>query len=131
MKGKLLEITLDDKVIASVDGGSLQEYGDEESFNNFMQQKMLPHWATDFAYGEVQIGAQLPTRDGRRAGNAHVIDKGEIDCLGTTLHFWVVLTDAGNAMELTDGEIAEMFYPPEYVSDVGRVIDKFAKTGDV
>lgn len=37
----------------------------------------LPEWAIGKAGGLYLIGAQLPTRDGRRMGNAHIIDVGE------------------------------------------------------
>lgn len=127
--GKDCVVTLNGEVLGTVEHSKLM--GDsEDNLDLFKMQsgnELLPPWAIAQANGELQIGAQLATRDGRRTGNAHIIDKSSLDCLGTTLHFWIVLTDAGNVMELADGEINEMFYPPKYVSDVGRVLDKFGK----
>ena len=48
----------------------------------------LPHWATKLCTdGKLCVGAQLPTRDGRKIGNAYIIE----DMGGV----YNILTDAG------------------------------------
>jgi len=69
----------------------------------------LPTWAVAFASGDyLQAGAVLPTRDGRRCGNALVLSVN-----GETAN---VRTDAGNRMTLNHTELAELFHPPRYIS---------------
>ena len=68
----------------------------------------LPAWAVAFASGDyLQVGAVLPTRDGRRCGNARVLSVN-----GESAN---VRTDAGNAMTLSHTELAELFHPPRYI----------------
>lgn len=87
-------------------------------------EDMLPPWAKALAHGELVVGAQLPTRDGRRMGNAHIVDIGNTNTPnGKRVH--LVLTDAGNTMLMFADEIQEAFYPPKYVSDVDEIINKF------
>jgi hypothetical protein len=70
----------------------------------------LPPWVDRAAIGNFQEdGAILETRDGRRIGNA------------TLVLYWScaknarIVTDAGTWMTLTEGELAEFFYPPRYI----------------
>ncbi len=81
----------------------------------------LPRWAVGLAKGSLVMGAQLPTRDGRRMGNAHIVDIDE------TLHgdMYTILTDAGNYLALCRAEVEELFYPPKYTAEVGEVIARF------
>jgi len=90
-----------------------------------MMEGPLPEWAVGRAKGELVLGAQLPTRDGRRCGNAHIVDRYTTMLLDKAQFIWVVLTDAGTTMRLTDGEVAELFHPPVWVSDVNDVWRKF------
>lgn len=86
----------------------------------------IPEWAVRKAYGILNIGAQLPTRDGRRVGNAHIID---VMCK-TAPQFhdaYTVLTDAGNRFVMTAEEIADAFWPPVWIADIGEVIVKFSR----
>lgn len=85
---------------------------------------MLPPWAIGLAHGELAIGAQLPTRDGRRCGNAHIIEAVE-GYLGMNKLIYIVLTDAGTRMRLSADEIGEFFHPPRYISSVMDVLNKF------
>lgn len=89
---------------------------------------LLPHWAIGTTNGQLVEGAQLPTRDGRRAGNAHIVGL-EVKQIG--LHgakvFYSVLTDAGTVMTLTGAEIAKLYYPPRWVCDVSEVLRKFSR----
>ena len=84
----------------------------------------LPPWAICRARGVLMLGAQLPTRDGRRMGNAHIVEITP-GCLGTERLMYSILTDAGSKMVMTAEEIAQRFYPPVWVSDVAEVIRKF------
>lgn len=87
---------------------------------------LLPEWAIGRTDGQYVLGAQLPTRDGRRMGNAHITDIRE-GCLGTDQRFYGVLTDAGTELVMTASELYECFYPPKYVSDVKEVLRKFSR----
>lgn len=69
-----------------------------------------PHWATGRTKSYDVIGALLPTRDGRRVGNACVVGRGHI----MNVHYMKVLTDAGTLLRLTKQELKELFHPPEW-----------------
>jgi hypothetical protein len=74
----------------------------------------LPRWAVAVhpsAPAQVQVGAALATRDGRRFGNALVfyIDGAEES---TLFH---IITDMGNTLTLTQDELADGFYSPSWV----------------
>lgn len=84
----------------------------EDNIDEFDDPR-LPHWATGKIDGKLCIGAQLPTRDGRFAGNACIV--GRAFAFGEP--HWLVLTDAGNMMRLNDSEVASSFYPPQWVMD--------------
>lgn len=85
----------------------------------------MPPWAIGAAGGAFALGAHLATRDGRRTGNAHIIDLGfEAGRLLAT-----VLTDAGSTMKLSAGELAEFFHPPEWISNVDEVKRRFMRDG--
>jgi len=72
----------------------------------------LPHpaWATGIASQWMELGAQLCTKDGRRMGNAVVMSVEVRD----GRYFACILTDAGNELKLTETELAELFYHPEW-----------------
>lgn len=74
----------------------------------------LPQWATGLANGKVQPGAQLRTRDGRMMGNA-VVTGERVSRYGK--EFWPICTDAGSTVFLTDREVDELFWPPEWIMD--------------
>jgi len=71
---------------------------------------LRPSWAKDLADGYMCLGAALPTRDGRRTGNATLVS---VNPDGTAK----VLTDAGNRMVLTHNELEELFYEPVWTMD--------------
>lgn len=87
----------------------------------------LPEWAiAKNPHHYLVPGAQLLTKDGRRTGNAHVImvvEKFYTD--GEKTVIFEALTDAGNKINLTAGEIHSMFYIGDYLSAVGRVLKDF------
>lgn len=85
----------------------------------------LPKWATAKNNGSLVIGAQLCTKDGRRLGNAHIVDITERMWKKESCLIYSVLTDAGTRLNLTSEEIASEFYPSEFISDVNEVLKKF------
>lgn len=86
---------------------------DQEQIDNWEDQ--LPEWAEMKAHGNYKhIRAALPTRDGRKTGNA--VNAGvhrNPDHLLPTVYY--VVTDAGNIIRATENEMKELFHPPEYV----------------
>jgi len=90
---------------------------------HFAEQR-IPNWATKAINGELEIGAQLPTRDGRQIGNAYIIRT----ILSADMEmFYLVLTDAGNQVFFTAQEINELFHPPQWVGDLDEIIRKFSR----
>lgn len=87
-------------------------------------EAQLPEWAVARAYGMLMEGAQLPTKDGRRMGNSHIIKivPGLHDMPSLN---YLILTDAGNTVVMSENEIQEQFYRPEYVGTVEDIIQKF------
>ena len=85
-----------------------------------------PSWAIGLAEG-VEVGAQLPTKDGRRVGNSHVVGYSHVSYRGITEWVWHIVTDAGNTMKLTHAEVEELFHPPTYVSDLETLIQRVTK----
>lgn len=75
----------------------------------------LPEWAIARTSLLTTIGAQLRTKDGRRCGNAVTVEF-PIESHGLILA--KVITDAGSEMLLTENELGELFYQPEYVMDI-------------
>jgi len=72
-----------------------------------------PPWATGGARGYLEVGAQLSTRDGRRIGNAVVLEVMP-SCKGASARIW---TDAGNDLVLNEAELDELFHEPEWLMD--------------
>lgn len=72
----------------------------------------LPHWADKNLHGEVELYAQLQTRDGRRFGNGIVIEVIEAAEHFPTDTYYVILSDFGNKMMLSAERLAAQFYPP-------------------
>lgn len=80
---------------------------------------LLPPWATGVYTGNLSRGTQLSTKDGRRVGNAVVVDDGSWSGgLFQQWFFYVVVTDFGNKLELTAQEIEEMFHEPKWLMDI-------------
>jgi len=73
-------------------------------------EEPLPEWATGHTTDYRAIGAQLATRDGRRVGNAVVIECDRERDRAT------VVTDAGSLMTLAHDELDELFHRPRWVS---------------
>lgn len=72
---------------------------------------LLPPWASGMAHGDyLMVGAMLPTRDGRRMGNAVVVSA---EWKGVSIAH--IKTDAGTDVTLTERELTEQFWPPTWV----------------
>jgi hypothetical protein len=84
----------------------------------------LPEWAIGRAHGEFVEGAQLPTKDGRLMGNAHIIKIVPALKDAPSLNH-LILTDAGNTFVMSKNELEDRFHPPEYVSSVKDILRKF------
>lgn len=72
----------------------------------------LPEWAMKRANGYTLAYTALPTRDGRRCGNA--VNVGPCISLNPETTYKVV-TDAGNILKCTERELRELFHEPEYI----------------
>lgn len=81
-------------------------------------EEPLPHWATRRAHGELCVGAQLCTRDGRKTGNAVIVDVTQGSLTDPPRPIYVVITDSGTRLILLGSEVEWLYYPPEYVMDV-------------
>lgn len=78
----------------------------------------LPPWADGLAQGYTDLGALLPTRDGRRVGNATLIERVPTNFNGDVYSCRIV-TDRGNFLLLTPNELEELFWPPTYTKRIG------------
>lgn len=90
----------------------------------------VPEW--DFRKSDgnyMEVGAQLCTRDGRRIGNARVVEIDNSDwALG---HFnpgplVTVVSDFDSRFEFNEAELKSYFYPPKFVMKVEEGIKKVA-----
>jgi hypothetical protein len=82
---------------------------------------LLPEWATGRTTTFMTVGAQLRTRDGRRCGNAVVVDvakRGFNELTQSAIVLAAVATDIGTRMHLDETELIELFYEPEWTMDV-------------
>lgn len=85
-------------------------------------QSLLPEWADRLSKrGELVIGTQLCTRDGRRMGNAWIVGFKQMP----TYHYYEVLTDAGTRVRMNHREIASQFFRPKYVGRLSEILAKF------
>lgn len=70
-------------------------------------EEPLPEWAAKRSDGTyMEVGAQLCTRDGRKIGNAVVIDVQE--------PYAEIVTDVGTIITFTREELQEFFHEPEW-----------------
>lgn len=100
-------------------------YDSAEELYDAMEEAHKPEWAIGRAGGQYLIGAQLPTRDGRRMGNGHIINACEGYGILEGVTVYGALTDAGSVISMTANELDKCFHPPQWVSNVDEVIRKF------
>lgn len=84
-----------------------------DDYDEQFKREVLPDWAERYdPSGTIEPRRQLCTKDGRRIGNAYVIE------LVGYVHgdVWSVLTDAGNKINMMEVEIRGAFYIGEYIS---------------
>lgn len=99
----------------------------------------LPEWAIarNWDYSLVP-GAQLCTRDGRRTGNAHIIQRVVKEVPATADRnnpygeqtYYECLTDAGSKFTFTEQEIETAFTIGDWISDPARVLNDFDRNGE-
>ena len=78
-----------------------------------MLDELIPEWADRRATGAFDIGAALPTRDGRRIGNATVVRVSKSEHTGEPLFH--VVTDKGNDPgPFSCEEMEELFWAPRW-----------------
>lgn len=86
---------------------------------------LLPDWAVaENLTKALEPGAQLCTKDGRKIGNAHII-KITDGCLGGKIY--LILTDAGTPVPLSETEVHELFYVGRWISDPDEVVKRFGR----
>lgn len=91
----------------------------------------LPIWAIARNWGYSLVpGANLPTRDGRNCGNAHILSI-EASSLPNGQKVFNLLSDAGNHMRFTESEIHSQFYIGDWISDVNSVIERFSRNDQI
>lgn len=111
-----------------------------ETLHTFEQSAgPIPDWAVGRNFGyELVAGAQLCTKDGRRIGNAHIVQ-----AITMTIHeladrqnpfgefpAYVCLTDAGCKFTMRENELLGYFNIGEWLSDPARVIRDFDHSGE-
>lgn len=75
----------------------------------------MPEWASGHAGGNyTALHAALPTKDGRRTGNAVMVGLSDRQWEQAAITYKVV-TDAGNILRVNENELKELFHPPEYL----------------
>ena len=87
----------------------------------------LPPWAERLAIpDEMAVGTQLSTRDGRKIGNAWIVEK----LVKWGMELYIVRTDAGNTVRCNILELDAYFYPPKYVGRLEEINKKFLRIED-
>jgi hypothetical protein len=75
-----------------------------------------PKWALESSFGFMDVGSALATKDGRKIGNACVMQVREAD-QAISLSTVQVLTDAGNFQTFVIEELDQLFHKPEWTMD--------------
>lgn len=74
----------------------------------------VPSWADKYLGGEIELYAQLCTRDGRRFGNGIVIGVEEETFDDVTFNCYTILTDFGNQIVLSAEQVQRGYHLPEF-----------------
>lgn len=81
----------------------------------------LPEWAEDYNRNfDLVLRAQLCTKDGRRTGNARVIEIIDDHPLFPKDRIYKVRTDIGTEMNIVKSEVYEMFNVGMYIMKEGQ-----------
>lgn len=79
-----------------------------------MLEELLPEWAERInTEQELIVGTQLCTKDGRRTGNARIIQVTTSKYTDEMLY--VVETDKKNIINANEAEVNELFYIGKYI----------------
>lgn len=92
----------------------------------------LPEWASDWNWNRSLVaGAQLMTKDGRRMGNAHIVECEVVKTSGDGggIIYYHCITDAGSTFTLSAEEIHDAFWIGEFLSTPERIIKDFDRSG--
>lgn len=81
--------------------------------SSFDDLELLPHWVYAKADGVFQRNAALPTKDGRKIGNAFLarFEPGHQE----DDEYALVVSDAGNITRMTNRELETHFHPPIFL----------------
>ena len=99
----------------------------------------IPDWATARNFGyEIKEGTQLLTRDGRRMGNAYIVQHAMVtmpELADRTNPFGEVpvfhcLTDAGSKFTMMEKELLGQFHIGDWLCDPARIIRDFDRNGE-
>lgn len=89
---------------------------------HYEEEYPLPDWAESRnTTGEICLGAQLCTKDGRRMGNARIVGVDRDNPLfpkGSVL--WVVRTDVGTEINMLPQEVHGAFWIGKYIMKPGE-----------
>jgi len=86
----------------------------------------LPHWADAKLDGDWVVNAQLPTKDGRKMGNAIILSTEEVVWDDKPVTLYTILTDFGTQCRLTVSELNWFFHPPQWRMIAERVQRRMA-----
>lgn len=89
-------------VMAMVDATNPSIPEDDLPLPEWAERQVIPDWRAD-----LQLHAQLCTRDGRKCGNAVIIR-----VFG---RYYGVLTDMGTELVLNRDEVMQLFHPPRFI----------------
>lgn len=95
------------------------------------EQGPMPDWAIRTNWrNEPVAGSQLFTKNGRRMGNAHIVEVRPLDSPGQAgfVYEYVCISDAGNEFTLSHGSLFELFEIGDYISDVARIKKHFLRS---
>lgn len=81
----------------------------------------LPEWAEDYNRNfDLVLRAQLCTKDGRRTGNARVVEIIDDHPLFPKDRIYKVRTDVGTELNIVKSEVHEMFHVGMYIMKEGQ-----------
>jgi len=94
------------------------KFTEENNETTELSEDFVPHWADKKLNGELEVYAQLSSRDGRKLGNAIIYRVFEEAVLPSFLKdqapLYEIVTDFGHMLRLNTSEIEEAYHPPEY-----------------
>lgn len=96
----------------------------EALYDEMIHRYYLPSWAGEALNGEWVQFAQLQTKDGRRMGNAVILNVYTVEWGGKEVDLHTIITDFGNVLELTERELEAQFYPPKWKMKANRVSNR-------